>query len=152
MKFVFVIFFSLIIAVLLPTFMGCMAVDEMVVSTLFTIVGIIFSVIMSLVISVSTSNVKNKEAKEVYRKQLSRIRCRFVAIFTILTILYIIIPLDNETEILHIARLGGIPVKFSCNIFMTACLSNSIIYYIVNYSSIQTSVYEIEDRIDEEEQ
>ncbi len=150
MKFVFFIFISLVIAVLLPTFMECMVVNEMVVSTLFTIVGIIFSVIMSLVISVSTSNVKNKEAKDVYRKQLSRIRCRFVAIFTILTVLYIIIPLDSKTEILNITRLGGILVKFSCNIFMTACLSISIIYYIVNYSSIQTSVYEVEDRIDEE--
>lgn len=150
MKFIFVIFISLVIAILLPTFIGCIVVDEMVVSTLFTIVGIIFSVIMSLVISVSTSNIKNKEAKDVYRKQLTRIRSRFVTIFAILTILYIIIPLDSKTEILDITRYGDISIKFSCNIFMAVCLSASIIYYIVNYGSIQTSVYDLEDRIDEE--
>ena len=149
MKIIIVFFVSLIIAVLFPTFLSSIVVDKSVISTLFTIVGIIFSVGMSLIISVSTSGVKNKEARSVFRKQLSDIRFRFIAFFIILTILYIILPIDNNKEILNIAQICDVTIRISSHFFMVICLFAGIIYYIVNYYSIQNSVYELEDRIDQ---
>ena len=149
MKIIIVFLASLIIAVLFPTFLNSIVVDESVISTLFTIVGIIFSVGMSLIISVSTSGVKNKEARSVFRKQLSDIRFRFIATFIILTILYIILPIENDKEILNIAQIRDVTIRISCHLFMVIFLFAGIIYYIVNYYSIQNSVYELEDRIDQ---
>lgn len=149
MKKIIVLFASLIISVLFPTFLSSIVVDESVISTLFTIVGIIFSVGMSLIISVSTSGVKNKEARSVFRKQLSDIRFRFITTFIILTIFYIILPIDNNKEKLNIAQIRDVTIRISFHIFMVICLFAGIIYYIVNYYSIQNSVYELEDRIDQ---
>ena len=133
MKIIIVFLSSLIIAVLFPTFLNSIVVDESVISTLFTIVGIIFSVGMSLIISVSTSGVKNKEARSVFRKQLSDIRFRFIATFIILTILYIILPIENNKEILNIAQIRDVTIRISCHLFMVFFLFAGIIYYIVNY-------------------
>ena len=140
MKIIIVFLASLIIAVLFPTFLNSIVVDESVISTLFTIVGIIFSVGMSLIISVSTSGVKNKEARSVFRKQLSDIRFRFIATFIILTILYIILPIENNKEIHNIAQIRDVTIRISCHLFMVIFLFAGIIYYIVNYYSIQNSV------------
>ena len=104
---------------------------------------------MSLIISVSTSGMKNKEARSVFRKQLSDIRFRFIAIFIILTILYIILPIDNKKEVHDIAQIHNVTIKISSHLFMVTCLFAGIIYYIVNYYSIQSSIYELEDRIDQ---
>lgn len=149
MKIIIVLFVSLAISVAFPTFLSSIVVDESVISTLFTILGIIFSVGMSLIISVSTSGVKNKEARSVFRKQLSDIRFRFIAIFIILTILYIILPIDNKKEVHDIAQIHNVTIKISSHLFMVTCLFAGIIYYIVNYYSIQSSIYELEDRIDQ---
>ena len=149
MKIIIVFLASLIIAVLFPTFVNSIVVDESVISTLFTIVGIIFSVGMSLIISVSTSGVKNKEARSVFRKQLSDIRFRFITTFIILTILYIILPIGNNKETYNITQICDVTIRVSSHFFMLTCLFAGIIYYIVNYYSIQSSVYELEDRIDQ---
>ena len=149
MKIIIVLFVSFAIAVVFPTFLNSIVVDESVISTLFTIVGIIFSVGMSLIISVSTSGVKNKEARSVFRKQLSDIRFRFIATFIILTTLYIILPIGNNKEVCDIAQIRDVTIRISNHFFMVICLFAGIIYYIVNYYSIQSSIYELEDRIDQ---
>lgn len=149
MKIVIVFIISAVISILFPTFISNVVVNKTVISTLFTIVGIIFSVGMSLIISVSTSGVKNREARKVFRDQLSNIRFHFIAVFIIETLLYILLPQEKDIEVIDIIAIYGIDIKMSCNIFMVVCLFVGIIYYIINYYSIQSSVYELEDRIDQ---
>lgn len=149
MKIVIVLVLSAVISILFPTFLCDVVIDKSVISTLFTIVGIIFSVGMSLIISVSTSGVKNKEARNVFREQLSNIRFHFIAVFIILTLLYILLPQGKDEEIFNIILIRNFAIKMSCNFFVVTCLFASIVYYIINYYSIQSSVYDLEDRIDQ---
>lgn len=48
------------------------------VSTLYTIVGIVFSVGMSLIISVSTREIKNKEAKKGIRRKMTYVTNSYI--------------------------------------------------------------------------
>ena len=149
MKIVIVFIVSAVISILFPTFISNVVINETVISTLFTIVGIIFSVGMSLIISVSTSGVKNREARKVFRDQLSNIRFHFIAVFIIETLLYILLPQGKNEEVFDVIIIYGAGIKMSCNIFIVACLFAGITYYIINYYSIQSSIYELEDRIDQ---
>ena len=139
---------SAILSVVLQSLFNIGETDAGVISTLFTVVGIIFSVGMSLIISVSTSGVKNKDARSVFRSQLSMIRTRFITVFVILSIMFVLLPTKGNTTVLSLIQLGNTTIAFNNGVFLISNLLLSIIYYIVNFYSIQTSIYEMEDRID----
>ena len=148
MKIVTGIFLSVLFAVFMPSFLSLDGPSKDAVNTLFTVVGVIFSVGMSLIISVSTSGVKNKEARAIFRSQLKSIRSKFIWVFVILSLCYVLMPLDDNSKLVEFVEIHDIQLKASFNIFMTVSLLLSIVYYIVNFYSIQSSVYEMEDRID----
>lgn len=148
MKVVVGIIISVLFAVVLPSFLSLDGPGRDAVNTLFTVVGVIFSVGMSLIISVSTSGVKSKEARAIFRSQLKSIRSKFIWVFVILSLCYVLMPLDDNSKILELGDIRDIQLKSSYSIFMTVSLLLSIVYYIVNFYSIQSSVYEMEDRID----
>ena len=148
MKIIVGLVVSAFIAVLLQTYLNFHDIDTGVISTLFTVVGVIFSVGMSLIISVSTAGVKNKEARSVFRSQLSKIRTRFIAVFVILSFMFVLLPIKGDSAIWCLFKVKELDIEFNNGVFLISNLLLSIIYYIVNFYSIQTSVYEMEDRID----
>lgn len=142
------IIISALFAVILPSFFSLDGPGKDAVNTLFTVVGVIFSVGMSLIISVSTSSVKNKEARTIFRSQLKGIRSKFIWSFVILSLCYVLMPLDDNKKIVELWDVFDIQLKASYTVFLTVGLLLSIVYYIVNFYSIQSSVFEMEDRID----
>lgn len=139
---------SATLAIILPTLFGVSGVSNVVISTLFTVVGVIFSVGMSLIVSISTSSVKNKDARDVFRSQLSKIRTRFIIVFVVISFLYVLLPIEGTHVELIILQLKDVVIKLNFSNFLVCGLLLGIIYYIVNFYSIQTSVYSLEDRID----
>lgn len=148
MKVVVGITISVLFAVVLPSFLSLDGPDKDAVNTLFTVVGVIFSVGMSLIISISMSGVKNKEARAIFRSQQKSIRSKFIWVFVILSLCYVLMPIDDNGKIVELGDFRDIQLKASFSVFMTVSLLLSIVYYIVNFYSIQSSVYEMEDRID----
>ena len=139
---------SLLVALLSPTLSVSDDVDKEVIGTLFTVVGVIFSVGMSLIISVSSTGVKNKDARIIFRSQLSQIRTRFIIVFVLLSLFFILLPKDGSTELIDLWKIKSVTIKLSSNIFQVSCLLLSILYYIVNFYSIQSSLYDLQDRIE----
>ena len=139
---------SLLVALLSPTLSVSDDVDKEVIGTLFTVVGVIFSVGMSLIISVSSTGVKNKDARAIFRSQLSQIRTRFIIVFVLLSLFFILLPKDGSTELIDLWKIKSVTIKLSSNIFQVSCLLLSILYYIVNFYSIQSSLYDLQDRIE----
>ena len=139
---------SLLVALLSPTLSVSDDVDKEVLGTLFTVVGVIFSVGMSLIISVSSTGVKNKDARVIFRSQLSQIRTRFIIVFVLLSLFFILLPKDGSTELIDLWKIKSVTIKLSSNIFQVSCLLLSILYYIVNFYSIQSSLYDLQDRIE----
>ncbi len=148
MKIVGGLLLSLLVALLSPTLSVSDDVDKEVIGTLFTVVGVIFSVGMSLIISVSSTGVKNKDARIIFRSQLSQIRTRFIIVFVLLSLFFILLPKDGSTELIDLWKIKSVTIKLSSNIFQVSCLLLSILYYIVNFYSIQSSLYDLQDRIE----
>ena len=148
MKIVGGLLLSLLVALLSPTLSVSDDVDKEVIGTLFTVVGVIFSVGMSLIISVSSTGVKNKDARIIFRSQLSQIRTRFIIVFVLLSLFFILLPKDGSTELIDLWKIKSVTIKLSSNIFQVSCLLLSILYYIVNFYSIQSSLYALQDRIE----
>ena len=148
MKIVGGLLLSLFVALLSPTLSVSDNVDKEVIGTLFTVVGVIFSVGMSLIISVSSTGVKNKDARVIFRSQLSQIRTRFIIVFVLLSLFFILLPKDGKTELIDLWKIKDVVFRLSFNIFQVCSLLLSILYYIVNFYSIQSSLYDLQDRIE----
>ena len=124
------------------------------VSTLYTIVGVAFSVGMSLMISVSTREVKNKEAKKDIRRNLTKVTYSYILSFGLASILYIL--LDGRYNIILENRTSSMAVfkylAFVKSDFLVLTLCLYILIYIGNFMAIQDMSREIEDILDCEHQ
>ena len=124
------------------------------VSTLYTIVGIVFSVGMSLIISVSTREVKNKEAKKGIRRKMTEVTYSYILSFGLASILFILLDVrgnvlpDNHSMTIEFFR--HIVIWKSDFLVLTLCLY--VLTYIGNFMAVQDMNREIEDIIDDERQ
>lgn len=119
------------------------------VETLYTVVGVMFSVGMSLIISVSTNNVQNLEAKKDIRKRMKTVTHNYVISFAVVTFFFIIFNANcakQEPDTLTIYKW----VAIRKTDFITMLSAMGIIYYVVNFVTTQSMNREIEDIIDEE--
>lgn len=122
------------------------------VSTLYTIVGIVFSVGMSLIISVSTREVKNREAKKGIRQKMAYVTNSYILSFALASILFILLDVrgnalpEHQTKIIELFRY----VVFWKSDFLVLSLGFYVLSYIGNFTAIQDMNREIEDIIDNE--
>lgn len=119
------------------------------VSTLYTVVGVMFSVGMSLIISVSTSGVLNVEAKKDIRKRMKTVTHNYVITFALVTLFYILFNGTNTQQdagVLYVYK--WIVIRKTDFIAMLSAMS--VIYYVVNFMTTQSMNKEIEDIIDRE--
>jgi len=119
------------------------------VETLYTVVGVMFSVGMSLIISVSTSNVHNIEAKKDIRKRMKTVTHNYVISFAVVTFFFILFNencVQQNTDFIDIYRW----IAIRKTDFITMLSAMSIIYYVVNFMTTQSMNREIEDIVDKE--
>lgn len=117
-----------------------------VISTLYTISGIMFSIGMSLVITSNTSGVKNTYIRNGIRKELCRVRNLFIGYFAMTSLLFIFFyaGIDENKYILNYYLI----LKNShLLIFAT---SYSIIFLVCNFLAIQRLHLQIEDVINQD--
>lgn len=124
------------------------------VSTLYTIVGIVFSVGMSLIISVSTREVKNKEAKKGIRRKMKEVTYSYILSFGLASVLFILLDVRGnvlpKNHSMTIEFFRHIVLWKSDFLVLTLCLY--VLTYIGNFMAIQDMNREIEDIIDDERQ
>lgn len=73
-------------------------IGENVSNTLFTIVGIMFSIGMSIAVTSNTSVVVNRKIRNSLRDEINRIRNLFISCFSIVAFIYVLnIILSNWT-------------------------------------------------------
>lgn len=124
------------------------------VSTMYTIVGIVFSVGMSLIISVSTREVKNKEAKKGIRRKMTEVTYSYILSFGLASILFILLDVRGnvlpENHSMTIEFFTHIVIWKSDFLVLTLCLY--VLTYIGNFMAVQDMNREIEDIIDDERQ
>ena len=91
--------FSLCLVVsMLVAALSNIAIGKDVSNTLFTIVGIMFSIGMSLAVTSNTSVVVNKSVRKSIREEIDRIRDLFISCFAVVACIYVLnIIFENWT-------------------------------------------------------
>lgn len=125
---------SLVVAGILSAFTA-LDIPVSILSTLYAVAGVVFSVGMSIAISSKTESVTRKKAKEEIRSSYLRVRNSFMWIFAVDTIFFI-------ATSWHIERFPAF-----INIAAVIFLLLSIIHFIINFLQLQRLGNNIEDQV-----
>lgn len=110
-------------------------IAQSVISVIYTVNGIMFSVALSLLVSFSFTEIENNEFVQRQRGQLSYLRIVFIILFALSTIAFIFADTKWKGNLIN-------PICFSVIIF---CL----IYNVVNFCDMAKAKEEIENKIRE---
>ena len=120
-------------------------IGENVSNTLFTIVGIMFSIGMSIAVTSNTSVVVNRKIRNSLRDEINRIRNLFISCFSIVSFIYVLnIIFTNWT-----LEVWGYKI-FNLEVCQLIIQLYSIAYFIVNFMSLQNLNNQIGDAMNEE--
>lgn len=119
----------------------------------YALVGVIFSVGMSLIISFHGSAIENAELRTEIRTNVHDIRNNFLTVFLISSALYCAYSLlSDDLQIIKINPYEGISIQFTWSLSVLLFHIYSMIALISNYIDIQKLYENIEDRIIRERQ
>lgn len=135
----------LIVAVILSLIFAAIGVkgNSVVVQTLFTVLGIVFSIAMSLLVSFDLSKILNKGIRIKLRDSISKTRNCLLLDFTFSTLTLVVSLLWDSEHLIY--EYGWFCVDI---MFLSACIiALSLIYQIYNFSRIHNLHTDIEDAI-----
>ena len=139
-----------IIAFVVAVAMSSMGVvgNSSVLQTLFTVLGIVFSISMSLLVSFDLSKVLNAGIRTDIREKITDTRNKLLIDFIVST-LALVIALIWNTQHLTYTLWGWCEI----NVYMvaTAIVSISLLFEIYNFRCLHTLNTDIEDAVIKEE-
>ena len=109
-------------------------------NTLFTIVGIMFSIGMSIAVTSNTSVVVNRKIRKSIRDEINRIRDLFISCFSIVAIIYVLNIIFKSWTL----EVLGYKI-FNLEVLQLIIQLYSIVYFIVNFKSLQNLNNQIGD-------
>ena len=121
--------------------------NDVVLQTLFTVLGIVFSISMSLLVSFSLTKILNKNIRANLRFSISHTRNMLLLDFTIST-LASVVALTCDKDILR-CTIKGVVVDIM--LIAVLLVATSLLYEIYNFSKLHKLHMDIEDAVIEEE-
>lgn len=144
---------ALVLSVLLGLFIP-INIPASLITTLFTVAGVMFSVGMSMVVTMSTQNIHNRDAKSMVQDTIKRLIGNYIFCFIILTLCFavsMLFKIDNEDAFTACQfALFGINIHFNYPFAIFVYSIYSVFYYTYNMWATRNQNYEIECKIDEE--
>lgn len=113
-------------------------------NTLFTIVGIMFSIGMSIAVTSNTSVVVNRKIRKSIRDEINRIRDLFISCFSIVAIIYVLNIIFKSWTL----EVLGYKI-FNLEVLQLIIQLYSIVYFIVNFKSLQNLNNQIGDAMND---
>ena len=124
---------------------------DMTLNILYGIIGVLFSVGMSLIISFNTSDVKNFELKNKLRESMHSVRNNFLSVFLLCSVYYVSFSfLGDSCKSFEISCTSSLKIHVNIAFSVFSYLLYSIIALVFNYVQIQKFYEDLEDRIQEE--
>lgn len=118
---------------------------------LYGIIGVLFSVGMSLIIAFNGSSIVNPDLKAQLRDNMHRVRNNFLFVFFICSVFYIGFSLlKTEWQKVDIVKNENMHIYCTWSMSVLSMLIYSIIALISNYVQIQQFYEDVEDKIHEE--
>ncbi|MDV3814171.1 hypothetical protein CMU15_00300 [Elizabethkingia anophelis] len=113
--------------------------SEVFMNTLYTVLGIMFSIGLGLVVTFNLSGVKNRQFIIAIRNNLKTLRSLYISYFTISTFFYLIESQlrAKDNNVIRIIDNSKIKLEFDFSTFTVCLLFYSIIYCIINMIDLQ---------------
>lgn len=128
-----------------------LSAPENTLTIIYGIIGVLFSVGMSLVISFNGSNIGNAELKKNIREEMHSIRSNFLFVFVLSSLVYVSYTLMPESiQQIEWCRYENIVIKSNWSISVIFYHLYSIVAIISNYLDIQRLYEDIEDTMESE--
>ena len=135
----------LVIAVLVSLVLAAIGVrgNSVVVQTLFTVLGIVFSIAMSLLVSFGLSEVLNKGIRLKLRSSIIKIRNCLLLDFTTSALVLVTSLLWDASSLAY--EIGCFRIDIM--LFAVCMIAMSLLYEIYNFCKIHNLHTDIEDAI-----
>lgn len=143
-----------IVAAVVCTLMSLIPIQppDTTLNILYGIIGVLFSVGMSLIIAFNGSNIVNPDLKAQLRDNMHYVRNNFLFVFFISSLFYVGFSLlDDDWEQTDIIKNEDMHINCTWAMSVLSMLIYSIIALISNYVQIQQFYEDIEDKIHEEQ-
>lgn len=131
-----------------------MRLDDFFMNTIYTVSSIMFSIGLGLIVTFNLQGVKNKTYIKKIRQNLKNVRNKYILYFSISTICLIIDKyfrdMDNtivKESIISLNLTDTFKLSFNIAIFLSLLTFYSIIYFIVNFLTIQKLNEDIFDKL-----
>lgn len=119
-----------------------------VLKTLFTVLGIVFSISMSLLLSFNLSKILNTSIRKSIRKEITHTRTMLLMDFVLSTLFLVVALLWNPDSIRY--EIGSWLV-IDIELIALLCIGVSLFYEIYNFGCIHKLHGDIEDAVIAEE-
>lgn len=139
------IFIAILVALLLA--IAGVSGNAAVLQTLFTVLGIVFSISMSLLVSFSLSKIANKKMRMALRAAITTTRNKLLLDFGIATLSLVITLIWNENYL----RITYNRLTIDIMLIGGALVAASLIYEIYNFRKLHKLHTDIEDAVIVEE-
>lgn len=123
--------------------------DDFFMNTIFTVSGIMFSIGLGLIATFNLQGIKNKSFILKIRNTLNSVRNLYIKYFTVTTIVFILDNYLREKKInqIDILLFDRLNIHIDLSVFFCLILLYSILYYIINFLSIQKLNNDIFDEL-----
>lgn len=149
-KFWYVLLVVLIISIPLAFFIRLEGGS--LLSTIFTINGIMFSIGLGIVSNFNLQGIRRKEYITTIRKNINLVRNSFIRFFSVSSLSFILVSFASKDAVYNYERFNlTFNFKDIATMFSLLIMTYSIIYFIYNFIKIQDLSQSIFDRILEEE-
>lgn len=144
---------ALVVSVVLG-FLIHLNIPASLITTLFTVVGIMFSVGMSLVVTMSTQNIHNQQAKKMVQDTINNLLKNYIFCFLLMTAIFaasMFFKMENVDGFQACEfNLFELDLRFNYAFSVLFYSGYSIVYYIFNMRATREQNFKIEQIIEEE--
>lgn len=133
LKDILVLLFAVILSLFFKWYL-----NDYYMNTLFTILGIMFSIAMGLLITFNLQGIKNKRVIDKLRSNIKKVRHYYIKYFAFSTLLYLLEKyLRDKGSNLYAFSIREISITINFSLITVVILVYSIIYFIINFIAMQ---------------
>ncbi|MGX4746099.1 hypothetical protein ACWCOS_15690 [Providencia rettgeri] len=122
--------------------------DNFLISTLYSVCGIMFSIGLGLIVTFNMSGVKNKSYIVIIRDNLKSVRDSFLKYFALSTICLILNQYIQDKA--YSIEIKGFLISIYPSLILFLLILYSIVFFIVNFLEVQKLSNDIFDTINKE--
>lgn len=124
------------------------SMNQAIVPTVYTLSGIMFSIGMGIVCTFNPSPIKNKQVFQRIKANIANVRNSFMVYFSLSTATFLMSQICHR----HAISVADITIIFAPEIFALSFSLVGIIYFIINFLTIQKLIFDIAEKTMEENQ